>query len=154
MHGPEHHVLVPAVLITSYYKAIGKEELIKRKLKVAKDRSLKILGGFCGTHGSCGAALGTGIFMSVITESTPLSGKEWQLSNLITSNSLQKVAMSGGPRCCKRDTYISLLEALNFLENHLNVIIEHNNSIICRFFQNNKQCLELKCQFYEKTFTI
>jgi hypothetical protein len=47
MHGPEHHYLVPAVLLTAYYNATGETTLTPRKLKVARERAANILGGFC-----------------------------------------------------------------------------------------------------------
>ena len=78
MHGPEHHFLVPAVLISSYCNRIN-DDTKPVKLKTARKRAEKILGGFCGTHGNCGAGVGTGIFISIITQSTPLSKEEWSL---------------------------------------------------------------------------
>ena len=75
MHGPEHHFLVPAVLLAAYYNHTGDEEMKKLKLYKAKFRAEKVPGGFCGSHGNCGAAVGVGIFVSLITGATPLSGK-------------------------------------------------------------------------------
>ena len=102
MHGPEHHFLVPAVLLTIYYNYQNEYEMKKAKLNIAKGRAEKVLGGFCGSHGNCGAGVGTGIFVSVITNATPLSKEKWQLSNLMTAKSLFSIANQGGPRCCKR----------------------------------------------------
>ena len=78
MHGPEHHFLVPAVLLAAYYNIKGDPEQKKRKIKAARERSSNILGGFCGFHGDCGVAVETGIFVSLVTEATPLSTKEWR----------------------------------------------------------------------------
>jgi len=119
MHGPEHHFLVPAVLLTCYYNYIGKSNLTAEKLTLAKNRAMNILGGFCGFYGSCGAGIGTGIFMSIIQNSTPLSTNEWKLSNLITSCSLETIAKHGGPRCCKRDSFLAIEVAVKFLKKHL-----------------------------------
>ncbi|VUT25840.1 MAG: hypothetical protein MOIL_01256 [Candidatus Methanolliviera sp. GoM_oil] len=66
----------------------------------------KNLGGFCGYHGDCGAAVGTGIFISLITDATPLSKHEWKLSNLMTAKSLLSIANHGGPRMLQ-EKYIS-----------------------------------------------
>ena len=63
MHGPEHHILVGAALLTAYYNAGGKIELLAT-LKEMIARGSKIPGGACGFWGSCGAAVGTGMFMS------------------------------------------------------------------------------------------
>ena len=40
-----------------------------------------ILGGSCAMLGACGAAVGTGTFVSIVTEATPLKGKERGLAN-------------------------------------------------------------------------
>jgi len=108
MHGPEHHFLVPAVLIAAYYNLNVEYQTKIQNLKIARQRSEKIPGGFCGSHGTCGACIGAGIFFSIITQTTPLSGKTWQQSNLLTGTCLVEIAMKGGPRCCKRDTLLLL----------------------------------------------
>ena len=71
MHGPEHHFLVPAVLLTGYSIAAGRRETLDRWLKKARERAGQVKGGSCGFLGDCGAAVGTGIFMSVIQERPP-----------------------------------------------------------------------------------
>lgn len=55
MHGPEHHFLVPAVLLAAYYNTLKKYEEKEEKIKEARKRSENILGGFCGYYGDCGA---------------------------------------------------------------------------------------------------
>lgn len=67
MHGPEHHFLVPAVLLSCYYNRTGQRDQLEEKLAQAEKRSGFIPGGFCGSHGNCGAAVGTGIFISLVT---------------------------------------------------------------------------------------
>lgn len=88
-HGTEHHFLVPAVLLTVYYNLKGKEDLKEEKLLAALKRSKSVKDGSCGFSGNCGAAVGTGIFMSIILGATTLSREEWKLSNLITAESLK-----------------------------------------------------------------
>ena len=77
LHGPEHHFLVPAVLIAAYYNHRGSPEKKDPALRQARKRAEAVQPAFCGTHGTCGAAIGTGIFMSLITHSGPLK-KELQ----------------------------------------------------------------------------
>ena len=67
MHGPEHHYLVPAVLLTTFYNKKGQPGEKAKKLRVARQRAENVLGGFCGFYGACGAGVGTGIFVSLIT---------------------------------------------------------------------------------------
>ena len=153
MHGPEHHFLVPAVMITAYLNKTGNPESIPDKLKVARSRAKNILGGFCGFYGSCGACMGNGVFMSVILDSTPLSTNEWKLANLLTSESLREVAMHGGPRCCKRDTYLSLEKAVEFVKDNLNTELEASE-ISCGFYHRNKECLIKECPYYPKDIQV
>lgn len=149
MHCPDHHYLVPAVLLASYSKTVQKKQKLEGWLKIARNRAEKVPGAFCGTHGSCGAAVGTGIFMSSVTKATPLSAIEWDLCNSIVGKSLLSMAQYGGPRCCKRVTYLSLLETGRFLKERLSVQLDIPESIECKFFQRNEeQCLKERCPFY------
>lgn len=182
MHGPEHHFLVPAVLLSCFYNHLqqaggisdkmaglfhletsGKKSattpkegvepmsfpvLKRQKLDSARKRASHILGGFCGSHGTCGAGVGTGIFLSLILDSTPLKGQEWKLSNLLTSKSLHNIAMAGGPRCCKRDTFLAIAEACSFLVEKFQVELPLSE-VRCTFSERNKECLKEGCRFYE-----
>ena len=150
MHGPEHHFLVPAVLLAAYCNATEQKVLKSIWLKKAKTRAEKVLGGFCGTHGSCGAAVGTGIYISIISNATALSTDEWKFSNLMTSKALYNIAMSGGPRCCKRDSYIAIEEAIYFTKENFGTELSILNKIVCDFSSLNKECLKENCKYYKK----
>ena len=152
MHGPEHHFLVPAVLLTGYYNTIGgitgmSEK--EKKLREAMRRTEKVPGGFCGFYGACGAAIGTGVFVSLVTGATPLHRQEWMLSNMMTAQSLSCIAHSGGPRCCKRDTYIAIEEAIAFVEENLKVKIETAGPVKCTFSNLNRECLQSGCDYFD-----
>jgi hypothetical protein len=148
MHGPEHHFLVPAVLLAAYYNVKKEYQKKETKIREARLRTSQILGGFCGFYGDCGAAVGTGIFVSLITNSTPLSTREWKLSNLMTAKSLFTIANHGGPRCCKRNSFLAINEAVNFLKENFGVSMKVNSDIRCEFTDLNKECLHKKCPFY------
>jgi len=150
LHGPEHHFLVPAVLLTAYYNIARDYKNKGLKIKEARVRSSQILGGFCGFHGDCGAAVGTGIFISLITNSTPLSSREWKLSNLMTAKSLFTIANHGGPRCCKRNTFLGINEAVNFIKENFDLTMKINRNIRCEFYELNKECLKKTCPYFPK----
>lgn len=147
MHGPEHHYLVPAVLITAYCSLKNDSTKID-KLAIARNRAMDVKGGFCGFHGTCGAAMGAGIACSILTRATPLSKDEWRLSNLITGTCLTAIGEAGGPRCCKRDTYLTLVVSRDFLNRHLMAGFPDSDFPICRFAAGNKECLAENCRFF------
>lgn len=147
MHGPEHHFLVPAVLLAAYENIYPSEQR-KNRIQFARKRAEGVRGGSCGFCGNCGAAVGSGIFISLITGATPLSKREWQLSNRMTAESLLAIAEHGGPRCCKRDTFLALQTAQAFLQKNLDQSLEFPSSIQCEFHSFNKECLQTACPFF------
>lgn len=146
MHGPEHHILVGSALLTAYHNAGGDVDLAKA-LSEIQARGQKVPGGICGFWGSCGAAISSGMFISIVTGSTPLAGREWGLSNLMTSQSLHTIGQIGGPRCCKRNSYLAITEAVRFARKNLNVEMELTE-IHCRHSSQNNQCIGTRCPFH------
>ena len=149
MHGPEHHILVGASLITAYYNSGGKLEL-DEALKEMTQRGSQVPGGTCGFWGGCGAALSAGISFSIISGTTPLSGESWGLCNLLTSRILAAMGNIGGPRCCKRTSFLSVIEASKFMNEHLPQAVETPHDVKCSFSHNNGECLKERCPFYVK----
>lgn len=145
MHGPEHHVLVGASLLTAYRNAGGDIDL-QESLSEIMSRGQQVPGGVCGYWGACGATISTGMFISIVTKSTPLSTESWSLSNQMTSKALSQVAANGGPRCCKRDSYLSILAAIDFVKENLGVEME-KPEVVCSRSQQNNQCIGEKCPF-------
>ena len=80
------------------------------------------------------------IYKSIVLEGNPLSKKEWRLTNLITARALEKIALSSGPRCCKRDSYIALENAIQFIKENL-IVEPESQKIECSFSGMNKKCL-------------
>jgi hypothetical protein len=152
MHGPEHHFLVPAVLVAAYCNATAmpqeeKTEMISKARRRAED----VRGGSCGFSGNCGAAVGTGIFVSLVTGATPLSRKEWRLANLMTSESLRAIAERGGPRCCKRDSFLAISTSVGFLQKELGMTLPLEKRVRCEFSSLNKECLKEDCPYFEES---
>jgi hypothetical protein len=147
MHGPEHHFLVPAVLLATYYNAAGMPQEKERKIKEARKRAENVLGGFCGFYGDCGAAVGTGIFVSIVTGATPLSKREWRQANQMTAQSLLTIARHGGPRCCKRNSFLAIQEAVDFTSKEFGVKIPLPRAVKCSYSHLNRECLGKQCPF-------
>lgn len=149
MHCPPHHYLIPAVLLTACAAADGRpEEELAAMLAEAQKRAKKVLGGFCGYYGSCGAGVGVGIFLSVYTGTTPLSGETWQWVNEATGRSLLKIASMEGPRCCKRNSFLALEEAAAIIRENLKIELAKPERVVCHYSENNKECKKEKCPYY------
>lgn len=148
MHGPEHHFLVPAVLLAASSNLRGEQELKAARLDTARQRAKQVKGGFCGHHGACGAGIGAGIYLSVLLEASPLSGREWQLANLATAEALKDIADQGGPRCCKRDTFLAIGAAARFVAQHLELDLPLEADAHCSFHARNRECRVAACPYF------
>lgn len=146
MHGPEHHVLVGAVLLTAC-KNCGVELDLEKSISEMITRGKQVPGGSCGLWGCCGAAISTGIFISILTGSTPLTGSPRSLSNQMTSKSLAAVSRIEGARCCKRETFNTILEAADFVKEHFQIELELPEKITCSFSPGNQECLGPVCPY-------
>lgn len=149
MHGPEHHFLVPAVLISAFCNSRSQQARKAELLALARQRAADVKGGFCGFHGTCGAAMGAGIACSVLTGATPLAGDEWRLSNLMTAECLRAIALGGGPRCCKRDVYAALGTAVPFFNEHLDARLPADPPPRCTFRHLNRECIGARCAYFQ-----
>ena len=145
MHGPEHHVMVGSALLTAYKNAGGDIDIVKALFEM-QSRGKKVPGGACGFWGACGAGVSAGMFVSIATGATPLSNETWGLSNKMTSSALGAIGEVCGPRCCKRDSYISIIKAVEFAKEYLGVEMELDE-IKCIHSAQNNQCINVRCPF-------
>ncbi len=152
MHGPEHHVMVGAALLTAYKNAGGILEL-EMALSEMYKRGKQVPGGACGFWGACGAGISAGMYVSIVTKATPLAAEAWGLSNQMTARTLNAIGQNGGPRCCKRDSYLAIIEAVGFTSEKLGVKMELDQ-VICSRSHLNNQCLQKKCPFHKKPFKL
>ncbi len=147
MHGPEHHVMVGASLLTAFKNAGGVLDLETALSEIFK-RGKQVPGGACGFWGACGAGISTGMFISIVTKANPLAKEAWGLSNQMTARALNAIGQNGGPRCCKRDSYLAIIEAVSFIAEKLTVQMEIDNVVCSRSHMNN-QCINKACPFHE-----
>lgn len=149
MHGPEHHVMVACSLITAYKNCGGKIN-IEESIKEAIERGKNVPGGICGYWGNCGAAVGAGIFMSIVTGSTPINEEVWALPNRMTSKCLNAIADCGGPRCCKRNSILAVMTAIDYTADALGISMDFESEVICKHHHRNKECIKGRCPFYKQ----
>jgi hypothetical protein len=148
MHGPEHHAILPAVIVTAVKNA--GYNVPEGAVEKAIERGSKLPGGWCGSHGACGGGVGVGIAVSVLTEATPLTGPERSLGIAATASALAKIADSG-PRCCKRAVRKGLEAAIEFLDKTLDIKLVTDQTIRCRYVARNKECTLQACPYFGKT---
>jgi len=146
MHGPVHHVLVGSALLTAYHNAGGEIDLAKA-LEEMSARGGQVPGGVCGLWGACGAAISTGQFLSIATGSSPLNNQVWGLCNRMTAKALESIGQLDGPRCCKRDSFLAILSAVDFAAEQLGVQMEKTMPV-CGRSGINPQCLKEGCPFH------
>ncbi len=146
LHGPEHHFLVPAVLVAAYSNAKGEGAKRAGRVAEARKRSDPVLGGSCGLLGACGAAIGTGTFVAIATGSSPLDGKKRGLANRMTARALTVIAATDAARCCKRESMLSILAAVKFANEHLGTRMTSRGAA-CEWCDVNKECGGAACPF-------
>ena len=146
MHGPEHHAVVPCVLLTAYRNCGGELDL-RTALGEALKRGRQVPGGTCGYWGVCGAAAGAGIYFSILTRSTPLAGEVWDLPQRLAARCLNAIADAGGPRCCKRTARLAVREAVRYTTERLGPTMPETQPV-CGYVRKNRECIGERCPYY------
>ena len=93
--------------------------------------------------------MSAGMCMSIITGTTPLSGKTWGMANITTARALEAIGRIGGPRCCKRDSFTAVIEAAKLFEAELGIALDMPPRVTCAFSAENKQCLGKNCPYFQ-----
>ena len=86
------------------------------------------------------------MFVSILSKSTPLAEEPYALSHKMTSASLGRIGEIGGPRCCKRNSFLAILSAVDFVEQYFGIKME-KHEIVCDFSHKNNQCIGSRCPF-------
>ncbi len=149
IHGPEHHFLDGAAFLMAYKNAGGIIDL-DFALDELADRTIKMPGAMCGQWGICGSVASVGAALSVIHKTGPLSDDDFYKEHMEYASSVISVMSKiGGPRCCKRNAFLSLSLAANFAAQRYGVEMQMEN-IECEFTAFNQQCIQNRCPFYKK----
>lgn len=148
IHGPVHHILDGSCFLTALHNA-GVEFDLGSALDEMKERGKKMPGATCGQWGMCGSAASVGAALSILHETGPLSSNQYYKDNLLyVSGALAKIAEVGGPRCCKRNAFLSLTAAVSFVKEHYGIELP-TDTIACEFSSRNMQCIGKNCPFSE-----
>jgi hypothetical protein len=149
MHGPEHHAIVPAVLVAAVRNAGHPvpADVVQRAL----ERGGRIPGGWCGFYGDCGAAVGAGVAVALVTGSTPLLGKRRSLAMGATAEALARM-VDDQPRCCKRAARTAVAAAAEYIEDKLGIKLESSGQTPkCRHSGRNRECPRERCPYFDDT---
>jgi hypothetical protein len=145
MHGPEHHVIVPAVLVAAARNAGFAAP--ENALEQAITRGSKVPGGWCGFCGDCGAAVGVGIAVSCLTKATPLTGIPRTQAIRATAAALENMSDSY-PRCCKRASRKAIETAVDYFAKELGINLDKGEQVKCQHVVRNQQCPKTGCVYY------
>jgi hypothetical protein len=149
MHGPEHHALVPAVILTSLRNS--GEPISDDQIATGMQRGQTIAGGACAFLGVCGAAIGVGIAFSILAEADPYKGPERQMVQRITQDVLAEISAYEAPRCCQRDVWIALQKASVLLKEKFKKNLEVSRELTCTQSSLNNECIHDKCPLWKQT---
>ena len=140
IHGPEHHYLDGASFLVAFKNAGGQID-VENALDMLAERTMKMPGAMCGYWGICGSTTSVGAVLSIINGTTPLSSNSFYKDNMeYTSSVIKKMSEIGGPRCCKRNAFLSLSSGVKFVKEKYGIEMELDE-IKCNFSGWNKQCL-------------
>jgi hypothetical protein len=146
VHGPEHHAMVPAIIVTTYINLGG--NVPRSAISTAIKRGGSVAGGHCGFMGACGGALGAGTALSILLDGNPLKGDVRQLSQTVTKEVLTEIIKYDGARCCQRDSWIALKKMAELSEKYLPITLKANHELKCNQKKFNKDCLGKKCPLF------
>jgi MoaA/NifB/PqqE/SkfB family radical SAM enzyme/SAM-dependent methyltransferase len=152
MHGPEHHAMIPGILLACYRNCGG--AISAKEILTAISRGADVPGGVCGFWGACGAAIGIGIGVATIFSATPLTPGPRQLAQEFSGRILMALASRKGSRCCQRETYIALTETARLSTEMLSVSLRAEAELQCDQYLHNKECIRKQCPLWEQRARI
>ena len=146
IHGPEHHFLDGGVLLV-LIKNAGIEFDLEKALKELKNRTFNMPGAMCGYWGICGSTASSGAVFSILDGTGPLSNDNNYADHMeFTSKVINNMSKIGGPRCCKRNAFISIYEGIIYANQKYHLNLPHTK-IICDFSSLNGQCIKERYPF-------
>ncbi|MCH5265042.1 MAG: hypothetical protein J1F02_04030, partial [Lachnospiraceae bacterium] len=87
-----------------------------------------------------------GAALAIIDGTGPLSTADWGSHMEYTSEALARLAKTGGPRCCKRDAFSSMEQAVRYIKKRYGIILDMR-PIKCGFSSHNDQCIGNRCPY-------
>jgi SAM-dependent methyltransferase len=148
LHGPEHHGLVPGVILATYRNLGG--QISDDEIATGIERGSMIPGGSCAFMGVCGAAVGVGIAFSIILGANPLTPKHRQSLQRVLSEIIDRLAEREASRCCQRECFLALREAARVSGELLLLSLKADEVSPCEQYPANKECIKAGCPLYPR----
>ncbi len=148
VHGPEHHAMVPGIILATYKNLGG--NIPEEAVITGIERGSLVPGGACGFMGSCGAAIGVGIAFSIILEANPLTPMPRKQVQTVVAHILQKIGGLKAARCCQRESCISLMEAAMISRSILPLELKALDKFACEQYALNKECIRQACALFPR----
>ena len=146
LHGPEHHALVPAAFLTAYRNRWGEPSWARVEAAIARGGALP--GGTCAYWGACAAALGAGVAYAAILGATPLAAEARGRAQRAVARILAELGRPDAPRCCRRESYLSLQLACRFAGDYLPHGLTTEVPGECDQTHLNRECIGAACLFH------
>ncbi len=146
VNGPEHHALVPGIILATYRNITG--DLAEAAIETGIQRGSSVAGGYCAFMGVCGAAVGVGIAFSLILDANPLLPEKRKIVQSVTQKTLADIARLRAARCCQRDSWLALKSAAALSVKYLPAPLRAEEKLVCAQQQLNKECLGRGCPLF------
>jgi MoaA/NifB/PqqE/SkfB family radical SAM enzyme/SAM-dependent methyltransferase len=147
MHGPEHHGMMPGVILAAYRNSGG--AISREVIAAGIERGSNVPGGACGFWGSCGAAIGAGIAAALILDATPLTPNPRQQAQEFTARILADIAEVTGGRCCQRETWLALTHTARLAEEFFGITMYAETMLHCEQYRKNRECIRKQCPLWD-----
>lgn len=147
MHGPEHHGMVPGVILAAFRNSGG--DISRQTIGAGIDRGSNVPGGACGFWGSCGAAIGAGIAAALILDATPLTPNPRQQAQEFTARILSSISEITGGRCCQRETWLALSQTARLSAEFFSIRMHADSTLHCDQYQQNRECIRKQCPLWD-----
>ncbi len=145
-HGPEHHFLVPAVILTAYRNLGG--EVTQEMFDTALARGQAVSGGACAFWGVCGAAAGVGIAFGLLLQANPLKPQERRQVQWAVQTVLAEITTWEAARCCQRESWLALRQAAELSRTLLPIPLQAEARLVCRQSGPRPDCLQSRCPLW------
>ncbi len=145
-HGPEHHVLVPALILTAYRNLGG--NVTPEMFRTAISRGQSVSGGACGSLGVCGAAAGVGIAFSLLLKASPVKPIERRQVQRVVQEVLGELTSLEAARCCQRECWLALRKAADLSRELLPIPLQAAAPLVCRQSGERPDCLQSHCPLW------